>query len=96
MAYFEIRIYSEDTEKDGNPEVVVEFYHRAAAPVAQEIDPGLKSAALISASKPKKPYDTVTDKSDLDGNGLSNAEDQKILLDLANAFASIDPRTFSR
>ena len=95
MAYFEIRVFSEDMASDGKPEVLVEFYYQDAAGPDDVLRPELKSAAVISASEAEGLYDTVTDKSDVNGDGVSDAEDHQILFDLANAFTKIASSTFS-
>ncbi|RLU09867.1 hypothetical protein CS078_00180 [Pseudomonas prosekii] len=75
MAAKEVRISIEDLNKDGSPEVLLEFY------TANELD----FSTSVSASKKNGVYDRVDVKGDADGDGDIDAEDERQYIALANA-----------
>ncbi|MBT2293815.1 hypothetical protein [Pseudomonas fluorescens] len=67
----------EDVDGDRTHEVVLEIYKGKQ----------LQFATFVSASKKNGPYDTVNVKTDADGDGDMDRQDEKAILDLANAFS---------
>ncbi|AUM71220.1 hypothetical protein C0J56_21780 [Pseudomonas fluorescens] len=67
----------EYVDNDRSPEVVLEIYKGKK----------LQFATFVSASKKSGPYDTVNVKTDIDGDGDMDRQDEKAILDLAKAFA---------
>lgn len=77
MATKELRMTLEYVDNDRSPDVVLEIYKGKK----------LQFATFVSASKKSGPYDTVNVKTDIDGDGDMDRQDEKAILDLAKAFA---------
>lgn len=78
MATNELRMTNEEIdEDDSSPEILMEFYK----------DTKLQFATYVSSSKKNGSYDTVNVKTDADSDGDMDATDEKVLLDLAEAFS---------
>ncbi|KPA87396.1 MULTISPECIES: hypothetical protein [Pseudomonas] len=77
MAKKEIRLSLEDIDNNGSPEVLVEFYEGNE----------LVFASAVSSSGEDKTYDTVNVRVDMDEDGDLDADDERHLLSLCQAFA---------
>ncbi len=75
MAGKEIRISIEDFEKDGSPEVVLEFYS------GKDLD----FSTSVSSSKKNGNYDIIDGKGDADNDGDFDAQDDELFIELAQA-----------
>lgn len=76
MAKKEIRLSLEDIDNNGSPEVLVEFYENEE----------LIFASAVSSSGGDKTYDTVNVRVDMDEDGDMDADDERYLLTLCQAF----------
>lgn len=78
MATNEIRMTNEEIDKDdSSPEILMEFYK----------DNKFQFATYVSSSKKNGTYDTVNVKTDADSDDDMDEMDEKVLLDLAEAFS---------
>lgn len=77
MATKELRMTQEYVDDNRSPDVVLEIYKGKK----------LQFATFVSASKKNGPYDTVNVKTDVDGDGDMDRQDEKAILDLAKAFS---------
>ncbi|MEB0076464.1 hypothetical protein QN386_05910 [Pseudomonas sp. CCI3.2] len=75
MAAKEIRISIEDLDRDGSPEVLLEFYSGKE----------LEFSTSVSSSGKNENYDKVDVKGDADGDGDFDAQDDKLFISLAQA-----------
>ncbi|MEE4675984.1 hypothetical protein V2K57_15250 [Pseudomonas alliivorans] len=90
MATYEVRLSIAEIEGDDTPEVIVEFWNSELPNRKPDQKGDTEFTAFVTAPAKKAPYDTVKSKADVDGNKKTDAADDKILLELVNAFMKMD------
>jgi len=97
----QVIIYSEDLDKDGSPEILIEFYRNKEKTVSSKAftKEDRETVAYATSSQKDGHYDTVKASADVDGDGkftndkdkdgnyVIDIDDKKMILALVNAYA---------
>lgn len=87
MTTFCLCLSREDVDQDQHPDILIEFIKKERE--GDKVTSEVMHAAYVSSSKKDSDYDTVDAGADVDSQKGVSREDDKLLLELAQAFANI-------